>query len=60
MADEETGTRPSFDTEKSMALEARDDPFAAREGKTLTWRNVDMTLVRSRKTCPRHIFAYAP
>lgn len=26
-------------------LDSHDDPFAPREGKTLTWRNVNMTLV---------------
>lgn len=30
-------------------LDSRDDPFAPREGKTLTWRNINMTLVS-----PRH------
>jgi len=50
MADEEAveisaPTMSQFDeTEKSLALDAGDDPFAAREGKTLTWRNIDMTL----------------
>jgi hypothetical protein len=28
-------------------LEAGDDPFANRDGKTLLWRNVNMTLVRA-------------
>jgi hypothetical protein len=27
------------------------DPFAAREGKTLTWKNINMTLVSSFFTC---------
>lgn len=31
----------------SMALSKHTDPFATREGKTLTWKNVNMTLVRS-------------
>ena len=30
--------------DKSPSL--RNDPFAVREGKTLTWRNMNMTLVR--------------
>ena len=28
--------------------DSRDDPFAPREGKTLTWRNINMTLVSSK------------
>jgi hypothetical protein len=28
-------------------LAAHDDPFAPREGKTLAWKNVNMTLVRT-------------
>jgi hypothetical protein len=31
-----------------VALSLHDDPFAPREGKTLTWKNVNMTLVRVR------------
>lgn len=27
-------------------LDSQDDPFAPREGKTLAWKNVNMTLVR--------------
>ena len=30
---------------KSSMLDRHDDPFAQREGKTLTWHNVNMTLV---------------
>jgi hypothetical protein len=30
----------------SMVLNKHTDPFATREGKTLTWKNVNMTLVR--------------
>ena len=43
----ETGTnaREVFHKSSSIALEARDDPFAPREGKTLTWQNVNMVLV---------------
>jgi hypothetical protein len=37
--------KPSMRTKGSM-LAVSDDPFAAREGKTLLWRNVNMTLVR--------------
>ena len=48
--------RPSMDdsqgsdANKSPIIEKRDDPFAPREGKTLTWRNVDMTLVSTRSS----------
>jgi hypothetical protein len=28
------------------AFGSSDDPFAKREGKTLTWKNINMTLVR--------------
>ena len=30
-------------------LPTRDDPFAIREGKTLTWRNVNMTLSKKKE-----------
>lgn len=46
--DEETGKKvelqgiPADAVKKSL----RGDPFAVREGKTLTWRNINMTLVR--------------
>jgi hypothetical protein len=36
---------PRLTRHKSSALEASDDPFAQRDGKTLLWRNVNMTLV---------------
>ena len=29
----------------SIVLDAREDPFAPRDGKTLLWRNINMTLV---------------
>ena len=32
----------------STVLTSSDDPFAPREGKTLIWRNVNMTLVSLR------------
>ena len=42
-----------FDEEKQAAmkhsvgdLDGHTDPFALREGKTLIWKNVNMTLVR--------------
>lgn len=40
-----TQVREGFHKSSSIALEARDDPFAPREGKTLTWQNVNMVLV---------------
>lgn len=39
-----TQVREGFHKSSSIALEARDDPFAPREGKTLTWQNVNMVL----------------
>jgi hypothetical protein len=56
--------RPSKDdtqrsgTNKSTTMK-RDDPFAPREGKTLTWRNVDMTLVSTRSSKEGSILAPA-
>jgi hypothetical protein len=36
----------------SVILSVSDDPFAPRDGKTLLWRNVNMTLVRqNEKVC---------
>jgi hypothetical protein len=32
-------------SKKSSMLAVSDDPFAPREGKTLLWKNVNMTLV---------------
>ena len=32
-------------SKKSSVLAVSDDPFAPREGKTLLWKNVNMTLV---------------
>jgi hypothetical protein len=32
-------------SKKSSILAISDDPFAPREGKTLLWKNVNMTLV---------------
>lgn len=42
-----TGTSSSKEIHKnsSISLEARDHPFAAREGKTITWQNVNLELV---------------
>lgn len=37
---------PPLVSKKSSTLNVSDDPFAPREGKTLLWRNVNMTLVR--------------
>jgi hypothetical protein len=32
-------------SKKSSMLAVSDDPFAPREGKTLLWKNINMTLV---------------
>jgi hypothetical protein len=34
-------------TKKNIELDASIDPFAPRDGKTLTWQNVNMKLVSS-------------
>lgn len=34
-----------------MALPARADPFAERQGKTLTWRNVNMIVEKKKGDC---------
>jgi hypothetical protein len=39
-------------SKSSIGFDTRDDPFALREGKTLTWQNVDMILVSSTKPGP--------
>lgn len=39
-------SKRTLTSKKSSVLAASDDPFAPREGKTLLWRNVNMTLVR--------------
>lgn len=36
----------NLDRGKSGVLDSHTDPFAPREGKTLVWKNVNMTLVR--------------
>ena len=46
MSDIEDG--PSNLDPRQSVLDHRDDPFAPRDGKTLTWRNVNMTLVGER------------
>lgn len=38
----------AYNRRKSSVLAVSDDPFAPREGKTLLWRNVNMTLVSFR------------
>ena len=40
--DEETGVEVSA---PATRMSVRDDPFAVREGKTLTWRDINMKLV---------------
>lgn len=47
--DLETGGRvapPDLDRSESV-LDKHADPFATREGKTLLWKDINMTLVRS-------------
>jgi hypothetical protein len=39
--------RPKYVDKQSSTLDNHDDPFAPREGKTLLWKNVNMTLVRN-------------
>lgn len=42
--DIEGGVHKVLDRDDSV-LDRHTDPFAPREGKTLTWKNVNMTLV---------------
>jgi hypothetical protein len=42
----ETDEDEEIDESKFSRNESHTDPFAPREGKTLCWRNVNMTLVR--------------
>lgn len=42
-----TPMKRTLTSKKSSMLAVSDDPFAPREGKTLLWRNVNMTLVRN-------------
>jgi hypothetical protein len=44
-ADHDVEADRKLDRENSSQLEAHDDPFTPREGKTLVWKNVNMTLV---------------
>jgi hypothetical protein len=43
------GAAVVMDVEAGANGSSSDDPFAKREGKTLTWKNINMTLVRC---CP--------
>mmetsp|Transcript_28345 Transcript_28345/g.65752 ORF Transcript_28345/g.65752 Transcript_28345/m.65752 type:complete len:84 (-) Transcript_28345:2605-2856(-) len=43
MTDVEGGGK--MDETGHSTLDIRDDPFAPRDGKTLTWKNIQMTLV---------------
>jgi hypothetical protein len=36
--------KPKFEPKQSSVLDRHDDPFATREGKTLVWRDIQMTL----------------
>lgn len=40
-------SRAPIEKKKTSGLDTHDDPFALREGKTLTWRDMNMTLVSS-------------
>jgi len=51
-ADEEEAALGMSGRSSASALDVRDDPFAAREGKTLTWKNVDMILAAKDKDEP--------
>merc|ERR1712151_870031 len=42
-----------------VKLSTHDDPFSPREGKTLTFRNVSMTLVRTKYSCSIHSFIHS-
>jgi ABC-type multidrug transport system ATPase subunit len=53
--DLEEGTSTSQFIPRASTLEPSTDPFAAREGKTLVWRNVDMKLAASSKEKERII-----
>lgn len=55
--DPEMGSRynPSLVARKSSKLDRHDDPFAQREGKTLTWHNVNMTLAATKKEKERSL-----
>ena len=46
---EDGGSSPKKYGRNESTLESSTDPFAPREGKTLTWRNVNMKLAASGK-----------
>lgn len=46
------GGRKPIDRSQSSYLIRHEDPFARREGKTLTWKNVNMTLAGKKKDEP--------
>lgn len=48
MNDVEVAYGSGNDTNNPTVLSASDDPFAPREGKTLLWSNINMTLVRTK------------
>jgi hypothetical protein len=41
---------------KASILDRHDDPFAPREGKTLIWKDINMTLVRVNATFSSFFF----
>eukprot|EP00980_Cylindrotheca_fusiformis_P029569 scaffold23516_cov127-Cylindrotheca_fusiformis.AAC.1 len=42
----------SLSSQKSAILPAAEDPFAYREGKTLLWRDINMTLAGKKNSEP--------
>ena len=43
--------KPELEPRQNSILDRHDDPFATREGKTLVWRNIQMTLVSACQHC---------
>ena len=50
MQDVELGSKTDISNQASD-LDRHSDPFAVREGKTLTWKNVNMILVSGKERC---------
>ncbi|KAI2492177.1 ABC-2 type transporter [Fragilaria crotonensis] len=51
------GTSPSKGIHKisSLALEAREHPYTTREGKTITWQNVNLVLAGEKEGKDRQL-----
>jgi hypothetical protein len=47
ITDDSNNNNPRVLDRDDSELDKHDDPFAPREGKTLTWTNIHMTLVRA-------------